>query len=208
MSRVLFWNSIHRYRNPDCILCPLHETDGNVCVMGRGRAWARIMLIGEAPGEAEARTGKPFMGAAGQLLDVFLTELRMKHMVYITNICKCRPPENRKPTEKERNTCTENYLNKEITLMRPAAVVLLGKTPIEHFFGKRPFERGRVYELYTNGYVVSFDKPRKDTGRTLEYRLIPTWHPAYLIHSHSAVAERQLREHLALAKDLAHADLY
>lgn len=182
--RGKFWQQLEQIRNPTCRLCPLHKTDGNVCVMGRGTAYAPIMLIGEAPGEAEARTGQPFMGAAGGVLDEILTANDMKHLVYITNINKCRPPENRKPKEEERDICAANYLDKELDLLKPKVIVLLGKTPIEHCLGDRSFTRGKI----------------EGWGKWI---VMPTWHPAYFLHSGSKVILSELREHLYKAKDLA-----
>jgi uracil-DNA glycosylase family 4 len=200
-SRGEFWRQIRAIRNPRCTLCPLHKTEGNVCVTGRGTAWAPIILIGEAPGEAEARTGQPFMGRAGQLLNELLRDNMMSHLVYITNIAKCRPPENRKPTPSEMRTCGIEYLGQELGVLDPKVTVLLGKTPIEYFFGKKPFKRGVVYDLAENGsFLVSYQG--KDPHQPTIPCIIPTWHPAYIIHSNSTVARDQLRSHLLRAKEL------
>lgn len=160
-------HSLKVIRDPSCTRCCLHESATNICVMGRGNPRAKIFLIGEAPGEAEAKTGKPFMGEAGKLLNGYLNDLNANDKVYITNTVKCRPPSNRKPTTKEADVCAFRYLFKELDLLKPKLLVLMGRTPIDFFFRKNSFVRGKVYVM-TNGMLV-----------------IPTFHPAYYLHSGS-----------------------
>jgi uracil-DNA glycosylase len=192
-ERGKFWLKVHDIRNPECELCPLNNSSQHVCVMGRGHAWAPIMLIGEAPGEAEGRTGKPFMGAAGQLLNRVLKDNRMANLVYITNVCKCRPPENREPKPDEQRTCTKNYLNKEVALLLPRVIVLLGKSPAKHFFDRNIPKRG-VPTLI--GFPGGFNTT-----------IMCTWHPAAHLYGNK-VALAQLTEHLKKAKEIAYADLH
>lgn len=112
-------------RNPNCKLCPLHTTTtGHVCVGGDGPLDADVLIIGEAPGEAEARTGKPFMGKSGQLLRGELAKNGLKN-VRITNIVRCRPPNNRTPTPAEIKACRV-YLDAEIEEVKPKAILTLG----------------------------------------------------------------------------------
>lgn len=111
-------------RNPKCTDCPLHRSSKNVCVWGDGPSDAEVMIIGEAPGEAEARTGKPFMGKSGQLLRDRLARNGLTS-VYITNIAKCRPPDNRTPTNDEIKTCRK-YLDEEFETIKPRAILTLG----------------------------------------------------------------------------------
>lgn len=152
-------------RNPDCTRCCLHKSSTNVCIMGRGKTPCNIMLIGEAPGIAEETFGQPFMGPAGVLLNGYLKELNMADKVYITNVCKCRPPENRKPTADEVDTCSSLYLFQEIKVIQPWVVVLLGITATSVFFGKERFIRGKFYP------------------HPLGFCMVPTYHPAHYLHS-------------------------
>ena len=173
---------IEALRKPDCTLCGLSETTtGHVCVTGRwGSLSGEMVIIGEAPGQAEAKTGMPFMGQAGQLLNKILSDLDLWDY-YITNVVKCRPPQNRKPTPYETKTCGRTYLELELRIIKPKVVVLLGKTAIEFFFGKHQFVRGKQYRL-----------PRWPGV------FVPTWHPAYCLRNPRSTP--QLIEHLGIAK--------
>lgn len=179
-------------RNPECTACTLHRTEGNVCVMGRGNSKGPIMLIGEAPGQKEAETGMPFMGRSGQLLNRLLRRLHMQHQVYITNICKCRPHMNRRPNYDEVKKCTELYLWREIDIMIPEVIVLLGRTAIDFMFENRSkFRRHELIELEVEGRDLC---------------LIATWHPAYVLRA-GKPTEQQLEQALIVAKEIADADL-
>lgn len=169
--------SLSQIRDPNCSKCALHKSTQTVCVMGKGPVPADFALIGEAPGEAESKTGKPFMGPAGQLLDKILNELNIIDRCFITNVCRCRPPSNRKPTESEVDKCTSSYLIDELIQVNPLGIVLLGRTATDYFF-KDGFIRGQVYK--TSG---SF--------------MVPTWHPAYCLPGRSPGATPQLKEHIA-----------
>ncbi|MEM6314502.1 MAG: uracil-DNA glycosylase, partial [Planctomycetota bacterium] len=108
-----------------CEKCPLHETRTQT-VFGDGSPDARLMFIGEGPGENEDQQGKPFVGRAGQLLDKMIGAMGLsRESVYIANIVKCRPPQNRNPAAEEIEACTP-YLNEQIGLVRPEAIVTLG----------------------------------------------------------------------------------
>jgi uracil-DNA glycosylase family 4 len=111
-------------RNPACTDCELHRSSKNVCIGGDGPLDADILVIGEAPGEAEARTGKPFQGKSGQLLR---DELRKNGLtsVRITNTVRCRPPDNRKPETAEMKACRK-YLDAEIEAVKPKAILMVG----------------------------------------------------------------------------------
>ncbi len=109
-----------------CEKCPLSATRTN-CVFGTGNRQARLMFVGEAPGEQEDRTGTPFVGRAGQLLDRFLFAVDIKREdVYIANILKCRPPKNRDPLPTEEDACID-YLRAQVRLIRPKMIVCLGR---------------------------------------------------------------------------------
>jgi DNA polymerase len=150
----------------DCRLCGLCETRTQT-VFGVGNRGARLMVIGEAPGADEDRQGEPFVGRAGILLNAMLRAAGFERgEVYIANLLKCRPPQNRDPTDEEAGRCLP-YLRRQIELVAPEAILCVGRiaahrlldtdTPI----GKL---RGRVHSL---------------DGRPV----IVTYHPAYLLRS-------------------------
>ena len=109
-----------------CEKCPLHQTRTN-CVFGVGNKNAKIMFVGEAPGEQEDLSGTPFVGRAGQLLDKFLYAVDInREDVYIANILKCRPPKNRDPLPAEEDACID-YLREQVRLIKPRVIVCLGR---------------------------------------------------------------------------------
>jgi len=151
-----------------CTKCALHTTRTRV-VFGVGRRNASWMVIGEAPGADEDRQGEPFVGRAGQLLNEMLRAAGVaREQVYIANILKCRPPENRDPKPSESESC-EGYLQRQIALVRPGLLLAVGRiaaqsllrvdTPIGQL-------RGRVHQYGPAGTP-----------------LVVTYHPAYLLRS-------------------------
>jgi DNA polymerase len=109
-----------------CTVCPLHATRTRA-VPGDGPVTARIMAVGEAPGETEDRTGRPFVGAAGQLLTRLLQSIGLdREDIYITNVLKCRPPGNRDPEPDEVSACA-HFLDEQVALIRPDVILLLGR---------------------------------------------------------------------------------
>ena len=109
-----------------CTACPLHESRTN-CVFGTGSTQARLMFVGEAPGEKEDLSGVPFVGAAGKLLDKYLCAVDIdRDDVYIANILKCRPPKNRDPLPAEQDACI-GYLREQVRLISPEIIVCLGR---------------------------------------------------------------------------------
>lgn len=109
-----------------CERCELCRTRTN-CVFGVGNERADIMFVGEAPGQQEDATGTPFVGRAGQLLDKFLYAIDIKREdVYIANILKCRPPQNRDPLPAEEEACI-GYLREQVRLIEPKVIVCLGR---------------------------------------------------------------------------------
>lgn len=110
----------------NCRKCALCETKTNT-VFGCGNEKARLMFVGEAPGEREDLTGIPFVGRAGELFDLYLDAVGIRRdEVYIANILKCRPPKNRDPEPSEQEACF-SYLKEQIRLVRPAIIVCLGR---------------------------------------------------------------------------------
>ena len=109
-----------------CTACELHQTRTN-CVFGVGNQNADILFVGEAPGENEDKTGTPFVGRAGQLLDKFLFAVDIpREDVYIANILKCRPPKNRDPLPAEEDACMD-FLRRQVRLIQPKIIVCLGR---------------------------------------------------------------------------------
>ena len=122
---VAAWDALEQ-RCRDCRLCPLGASKTNT-VFGTGNRQASLMFVGEAPGEQEDRTGIPFVGKAGQLLDKFLFAVDIpREEVYIANILKCRPPKNRDPDSAEEDACI-GYLREQFRLIRPKVLVCLGR---------------------------------------------------------------------------------
>ncbi|HEX2450438.1 MAG TPA: uracil-DNA glycosylase [Gemmatimonadales bacterium] len=136
-------------------LCP-HRTNA---VPGEGNPRARLMLVGEGPGATEDATGRPFVGQAGQLLTSILEAIELKREdVYITNIVKCRPPQNRKPLPDEIAACMP-YLHRQIALIRPKVIVALGGTAGETLLGVRKSLgdlRGKVHSYGGIPLVVTY----------------------------------------------------
>ena len=109
-----------------CIACELCKTRTN-CVFGTGNIDADVLFVGEAPGDNEDKTGIPFVGRAGKLLDQFLFAVDIpRESVYIANILKCRPPQNRDPLPAEEDACIE-FLRRQVKLIRPKVIVCLGR---------------------------------------------------------------------------------
>jgi DNA polymerase len=154
----------------NCSLCDLSKTRINV-VFGEGNIKADLMFIGEAPGAEEDKTGRPFVGRAGKLLTkIILNVLNLtREDIYIANIVKCRPPYNRVPNLEEAETC-KPYLLKQIDIINPKILVCLGKTAFM--------------------YLMNSDLPiSKVRGQIFEYKekkVIPTFHPSFLLRNPSA----------------------
>ncbi len=158
-----------------CRKCELWETRRNA-VPGEGSLDASVLFVGEAPGYWEDVKGRPFVGAAGKLLDTLLAEINLsRSMVYITNVVKCRPPENRAPLPVEVETCTP-YLNRQIKVIQPEIIVTLGRHAASYILSKAGLKeavgitklRGKVYYVKLFGLSVS---------------VLPTFHPAAVLHN-------------------------
>ena len=116
-----------------CTKCALHHSRKKA-VPGEGPAHAEIMFIGEGPGFHENEQGRPFVGAAGQFLDQLLAQAGVTRAdVFITNVVKCRPPGNRDPLPDEIETCTSNYLDRQIEIINPSIIVTLGRFSMGKF---------------------------------------------------------------------------
>src|SRR5215831_16708845 len=141
-----------------CTLCPLCESR-TLAVPGDGRPGARVMIIGEAPGTEEDKSGHPFVGAAGRFLDSVLEGSGLdREDFFITNVVKCRPPRNRTPKKTEIETCTSNYLFEQIELINPRLIMLLGSVAAKKLLGVQSVNevRGRVIEHNNRKYLAGY----------------------------------------------------
>jgi DNA polymerase len=168
----------------DCKRCKLHTLGRKQVVFGVGNPDADLMFVGEAPGADEDEQGIPFIGRAGQLLTKIIEAIDLKREdVYIANVIKCRPPQNRNPEPDEVETC-EPFLFQQIDIIRPKVIVALGK------FAAQTLLR-------------TLEPISKIRGRVFEYRgstLIPTFHPAYLLRNPSS--KREVWEDMKLVRKL------
>ena len=140
-----------------CPLCKLARTRKNA-VPGEGQISAKIMFIGEAPGRSEDEKGKPFVGAAGRILDDLLKKAGIERsQVFITNIVKCRPPNNRVPEEDELIACRP-YLDRQIALIKPKVICILGRTARSSILGGSSItaNRGKIVERSGQKYFSTF----------------------------------------------------
>ena len=118
----------------NCTKCNLSKTRTN-SVPGKGNFYSDVIFVGEAPGRNEDRNGEPFVGAAGKKLSAALENASItRDQVYITNVVKCRPPNNRVPNTEERKTCTD-YLRQEISIIKPKIICILGNTAFNSILG-------------------------------------------------------------------------
>jgi uracil-DNA glycosylase len=140
-----------------CPLCKLARTRKNA-VPGEGQISAKIMFIGEAPGRSEDEKGEPFVGAAGRILDNLLKKAGIERsQVFITNIVKCRPPNNRVPEEDELIACRP-YLDRQIALIKPKVICILGRTAYSSILGGSSItaSRGKIIERSGQKYFSTF----------------------------------------------------
>src|SRR5437588_6058990 len=133
-----------------CPLCALSRTRKNA-VAGEGLPSAKIMFIGEAPGRNEDNKGRPFVGAAGKILDAALQKAGISRSdVFITNVVKCRPPENRVPKEDEISAC-KPYLERQIAIIAPKVICVLGRTAFSSMLGGSSITSNRGKAVVSNG---------------------------------------------------------
>jgi uracil-DNA glycosylase len=173
----------------DCTRCKLHRLGRTQIVFGVGNPNADLMFVGEAPGGDEDVQGIPFVGRAGQLLTKIIEAIDLKRDdVYIANVIKCRPPQNRNPEQDEVETC-EPFLFQQIDLIKPKVIVALGT------FAARALLR-------------TLDPISRLRGRVYDYRgakLIPTFHPAFLLRN--PAAKREVWEDMKVARKLLKSEI-
>ena len=156
----------------NCQKCKLCKTRQNI-VFGTGNKNADIMFIGEGPGADEDRLGEPFVGRAGKLMDLAFEIVEIKREdVYIANIVKCRPPQNRNPEDDEAKACMD-YLRNQVILVKPKIIVLLGSVALKNILGKE--------------YGITQARGKWIEKKGIMY--MPTWHPAALLRDENKKAD-------------------
>jgi len=157
-----------------CRKCGLWKRRKNA-VPGEGKLDAAAMFVGEAPGYWEDAKGRPFVGAAGKLVDEALSRIGISRSeVYITNVVKCRPPENRDPLPSEIETCTP-YLDRQIKIVKPKSIVTLGRHAASYILPKAGFETEGIAKIHGKIYEASL------LGS--EVFIIPMYHPAAVLYN-------------------------
>ena len=166
---------IVREKCENCHECVLGNTRNNVVFSDGNPETAKIVLIGEAPGETEDETGTPFVCRAGKLLNQFLENagISRQNDLYIINTVKCRPPENRVPTDVEKSLC-EKFMNAQIDIINPKAIIFCGATSLKSFWEDKKVQiskvRGKWFDVDVNGK---------------SYPAMAIFHPSYLLRNHS-----------------------
>jgi DNA polymerase len=169
---------------PDCSRCKLHGLGRHNVVFGVGNPNADLMFVGEAPGHDEDLQGIPFVGRAGQLLTKIIEAINLRREdVYIANVIKCRPPENRNPEPDEVDMC-EPFLFRQVQVIRPRIIVALGT------FAARALLRSKEPISRMRGQIFKY-------GDAL---LIPTFHPAYVLRN--PASKRDVWEDMKKVRDL------
>lgn len=167
-----------------CHLCSLSKTRKQV-VFAKGNKNATLMIIGEAPGASEDEQGAPFVGRSGELLTNMIEKVLFikREDVYITNVIKCRPPQNREPSEEEIEAC-RIFLDKEIELVKPKVILSLGNVSFRYLLKEEigiTKARGKVYQLN-------------------DIKVIPSFHPSYLLRNPSA--KKEAYQDMLIVKEL------
>ncbi len=170
-----------------CQACKLHETRTNV-VFGEGPSNAKILIIGEGPGKNEDEQGKPFVGRAGNNLTNHLQDAGLKREeVYITNIVKCRPPQNRDPQPDEYTTCTTKWLINQIEAINPTFICPLGNYASKFILAH--CDPSKIKHM--PGITQTHGKIKEMEFKGKTYKVFPLFHPAALIYNRKLIPEMQ-----------------
>jgi uracil-DNA glycosylase len=183
-----------------CTKCALHKTKTNY-VFARGNPHSYITLVGEAGGEEEDKTGLPFVGPSGKLLDKTLTELGLDvtQDIYVCNIIKCRPPNNRRPTDDEIEQCF-SYLDEQLKVVNPKVIVALGNTAVEGLLV--------VSSGITKIHGRFFNLPGSNRPAPI---VMPVYHPSYVLRNGTSGQvfedfQKDLRTAILKMKELTHTE--
>jgi len=183
-SEIVSWSEL-REKVSSCTLCSLHRTRTQT-VFGVGSESADWMIIGEAPGAEEDRRGEPFVGRAGKLLDEMLRAVGLaRDSVFIVNLLKCRPPNNRDPTVDEAALCRA-YLDRQIALLSPKLILVVGRIAAQH--------------LLETDAPLGCLRGRKHYLNDGKLPVVVTYHPAYLLRS--PTQKRKAWQDLCLARQI------
>jgi uracil-DNA glycosylase family 4 len=167
-------------RNTKCTNCKLYECATHV-VMGSGNLDSEIVLVGEAPGRKEDELGLPFVGTAGDLLDKLLDKICLRREdLFITNILKCRPPNNRRPKKGEISDC-EPILIEQLRIVKPKVIVPMGNSAISYFFERYGLGNAVIGNVHGKMFEVE-----NGWGKLT---LLPLYHPAAAIYRRSLLSE-------------------
>lgn len=148
--------------------CHLDFCDRNNIVFGEGNPNAKLILVGEAPGREEDKQGRPFVGRSGKLLDKVLAKAGIdRSEVYITNVVKCRPPNNRTPSPREISICTERFLYNQINIIKPKIIATLGSVA----------GRAMLHE------PIQITKIHGQVFNINNITIVPVYHPAYILRN-------------------------
>ena len=184
---------LERLHADTCVHCT-RVTGHRRLVFGEGSAHARLMFVGEAPGADEDREGRPFVGRAGELLGRMIEALGLSRGdVYIANVLKARPPENRNPTPEEAALCGQ-WLHRQIDLISPAVIVALGAVPMKYLLETSEGitnARGRWGSIDANGTQIA---------------VMPTFHPAYVLRQYTPEVRGAVWSDLQAAHGRAYPD--
>jgi len=184
-----------------CVKCPLWKGRRNA-VPGEGDVNASVVFVGEAPGYWEDVKGLPFVGAAGKILNTLLRKFGLpREHVFITNVVKCRPPENRDPQPDEVKTCTSLYLDRQIAFIQPKIIVTLGRHSTAYILSKAGLEAKA-----SEGITQLHGKVIQTRFLNLPVSVIPMFHPAAALYnlkyrealeSDFALLKNELKKHEA-----------
>lgn len=171
LSRIL------RARDKSCQRCSLHKTAQSVCTLGSGNPRSPILLLGEAPGKREDDLETPFCGRSGKKLDEILKRLKIsRDELWIDNVVRCRPPDNRTPTDEEIRSC-EKFGRIFMRIVRPRIVVAMGGVALWAMLRRVGVKRNRGKKVWSNRWGCL---------------VMPTWHPAYVLRTKSAEKELEM----------------
>jgi uracil-DNA glycosylase family 4 len=187
MKKAQTLTDIHEYWKAHCN-CELRET-ATQAVPGDGSPHAKVVFIGEAPGKNEDKEGRPFIGAAGKFLSEMLESIKMRREdIYITNVVKYRPPNNRDPLPEEKEACRE-WLHDELAFIKPELIVFLGRHAMNNFFPEEKISavHGKLLHKHIEG--MSTDN------------FLPLYHPAAALYN-GALRAQLLKDFEAIPKIL------
>ena len=175
----------------NCQHCPLAKLGRKNVVFGEGNPDAKLIFLGEAPGEKEDTLCKPFVGRSGQLLTKILEQAGLKREdVFITNVVKCRPPNNRAPKEEEILTCTKLLLFNQISIIEPKIICTLGMIPTKALLGPK-----------INNLPIKITEIHGKVFKKENFIIMPTYHPAYILRNNREL--QKFTNDIILAKNLS-----